>query len=205
MAYGNPFGQPTFIPDLDALAVKPNWWQRNPWMGTLLSGAFPLIGGLLANAGQAASARRQMEFQERMSSTAFRRGARDARAAGINPLSQFGGPASTPAGAQAQVGDVFSPAVGSALAHMRTRAEVIREMESARLTQQQQAIAAETLKTAAELVKQAGFNTRTSEARARLAEAELPWAESQAQIFKDLGEWGPIGKFLLLLMKQMRR
>lgn len=90
-----------------------------------------IVGGLLQNeqassaAKKAADAnqrmsREQMKFQERMSSSAHQRQAKDLKAAGFNPLLSATGGASSPAGAAgsmspAPVENVLSSAVSSAV------------------------------------------------------------------------------------------
>lgn len=71
-----------------------------------------LVGGQQRNSAADYQARRQMDFQESMSNTAYQRTMADMKAAGLNPMlaSKVGG-ASTPAGAMAQMADVITPAV----------------------------------------------------------------------------------------------
>ena len=71
-----------------------------------------LFGGQQRNSAADYQARRQMDFQESMSNTAYQRTMADMKAAGLNPMlaSKVGG-ASTPAGAMAQMSDVITPAV----------------------------------------------------------------------------------------------
>lgn len=74
------------------------------------------VGGLIGNSSARKEAKRNREFQERMSSTAHQREVADLKAAGLNPmLSGMGGSgSSTPGGSQAAQSNPFEGAANSA-------------------------------------------------------------------------------------------
>lgn len=104
----------------------------------LIGAGGDLIGGLFGSSGQAAAnrsneriARENRAFQERMSSTAFQRSARDLDAAGLNRILALGSPSSTPGGATAVMQNVKAPlakgisqSIHTALAVKKAGAEI---------------------------------------------------------------------------------
>lgn len=92
----------------------------------------PLTASVLIGAGSSAvnsavsyfSAERQMDFQAKMSGTAYRRSMSDMRAAGLNPILAYSkGGASTPGGAGFTASDLAG-SVSSAMQARRAKAEI---------------------------------------------------------------------------------
>ena len=79
--------------------------------GSVIGAGLGLLGGQLSATSSAKQAKEQMDFQERMSNTAYQRAATDLEKAGLNRVLALGSPATTPGGAMGQV-----PDFGSAMA-----------------------------------------------------------------------------------------
>ena len=98
-----------------------------------IGGASSYFGALSANRANRALAREQMNFQERMSNTAYQRAMADMEAAGINPILAYQqGGASSPGGSTATMQNAVGQGVSSAIAARRTHAEVKNMVEQNR-------------------------------------------------------------------------
>ncbi len=113
----------------------------DPLIGSaLIGGAGNIIGGIFSgksarrqNAMAREEAKKMRDFQERMSSTAYQRSAKDLQAAGLNRILALGSPASSPGGAQAPVVGELEGAATSA----RTIARDVVDLNNARLAGKQ--------------------------------------------------------------------
>lgn len=94
-------------------------------IGGLVSGALSFIGGERNNRKNEQAADRQMNFQERMSNTAYQRAMDDMREAGLNPIlaGKLGG-ASTPSGAMPVLHDTITPAINTGMSAYTAQANV---------------------------------------------------------------------------------
>lgn len=149
-------------------------------LGAAIMGGTSLLGGILGNRASRDEAKRQMEFQERMSSSAHQREVADLRAAGLNPMlsAKFGG-ASSPGGAMAQVQDVLSPAVSSAA----QGAGIVKDTQA---VQQSKALTEQALASAAKLRSETldqSLNTAF-----RLAQKESLYQGSNLKLQQQLTE-----------------
>jgi len=101
-----------------------------PWpaiAGAAIGGIASALGASKQQTASKEMAREQMRFQERMSSTAYQRAAKDLEAAGLNRIIALGSPASSPGGAMGQaqnIGAAGVAGVSSALQSAQTLAQV---------------------------------------------------------------------------------
>lgn len=99
------------------------------------SAALNVGGAMYQNRENRKQAEAQMDFQERMSNTAYQRQMADMKAAGLNPLLGIGSGASSPSGAMAQMENIGESAVTSARDAMQLDLAIKKQKEDIALTQ----------------------------------------------------------------------
>lgn len=121
-----------------------------PW-GAIITAGSSLVSGLLGkkgaeetNARNAEMADKQMDFQERMSSTAHQREVADLKAAGLNPLLSANSGASTPGGAMATFQNPNARVAEDISTSAKSFAELSLNKELIKTQQSQQALNAAT-------------------------------------------------------------
>lgn len=93
--------------------------------GMMAGGAMQMWGQERANKANREAAQKQMDFQERMSSTAHTREVNDLRNAGLNPiLSAGGGGASSPGGSMPNIKSIGEGAASSTQGAVRLMADL---------------------------------------------------------------------------------
>lgn len=106
------------------------------------------IGNERTNSANAAMARQQMSFQERMANTTYQRAVNDLNKAGLNPMLAYGnGGAPAPQGASAVMTDSISSAVSGG---MKAKERELLEAQIETQKNQSMAVAAAAEKTQAE-------------------------------------------------------
>lgn len=135
-----------------------------------------------ANEARAEEAKKQRAWEASMSNTAYQRSIADMRKAGINPLSVYGGPASTPSTVAPQV-ESYGGAITSAIEAIRLKKEMAETDSRIALNSNQ-------------AVNQAA-QARLNENTAKKVKAELPASATKGTIGKNVGDAIANGKTVM--------
>jgi hypothetical protein len=180
------------------------------------SAVLGFIGGERTNSANAAIARQQMSFQERMSNTSYQRAVGDLKAAGLNPMLAYSNPASAPQGASYQAVDSVEKAQaggaqGIANQLLKEQIQTQKATQASLEASASQSRSQAYLNTAAEgkvNAEKAFVQSQTEESGIRLSEgaSRLPYAKSraEAEATRSWSEISHIGQQIDELQQRIR-
>lgn len=183
------------------------------------AGVASWLGGRDTNKQNERVSDKQMDFQERMSSTSAQRSVEDYTKAGLNPALAYDRPASSPAGALSRAEDAIGKGVSTA---MQARAlvqslEIAKAQSQADLELKQSQVARNAAEGATSIIQgdllatqrrstdqmldfaraNQPFDLRKRTADAMIREYEIPGYRNQAKMENRLGELSPQIRFWL--------
>lgn len=171
-------------------------------LGGLAGAGLSSAGQIHANRTNKGIAREQMQFQDRMSSTAYQRATQDMRKAGLNPMLAYQqGGASTPAGATAHMENALSPAVSSALEVRRQNADIKAIKSQVELNRELQNQAKQKARFNSASAKQADAQSKFVKTQNQIATYDSVSSKNASQMQKDLGKYGKYAGFVKSLFK----
>lgn len=154
-------------------------------LGKALGVVGPVLGGLFGarrqEKAQQAMAREQMAFQERMSSTAYQRAAKDLEAAGLNRILALGSPSSSPSGAMGTAQNQEAAGIQALL----TAATAKQQKEMAENTKTQRSNIRQELRNLQEIQQQTRSNTDLIDAQKREKEAQAGMEMLRYNMYKE--------------------